>query len=55
MVNQGSAAMGELAPARRAIVQAEISDAFRAAFLSVSVFLGMGLICALSIPVKRIA
>jgi len=54
MVNQGAAAMAELSSTRRAVVQAQISDAFRAAFLAVAAFVAVGLTCALSIPVKRI-
>jgi EmrB/QacA subfamily drug resistance transporter len=55
MVNQGADAMAELSSARRVAVQAQISDAFRGAFLAVATFVALGLICALSVPMKRIA
>jgi MFS family permease len=55
MVNQGAAAMAGLSPARHAIVQTEVTDAFRAAFLAVAAFASLGLVCALTIPMRRIA
>jgi len=54
MVERGPAAMAELEPARKALVQAEIADAFRAAFLAIAAFTGIGLVLAWSIPVRRI-
>jgi EmrB/QacA subfamily drug resistance transporter len=54
MVNQGAAAMMELSAARRTIVQAEVTTAFRAAFLTVAGFASLGLLCALTIPMRRI-
>jgi len=54
MVNQGPAAMADLSAARRAIVQAEVTQAFRAAFLTVAAFASLGLLCAWSIPMRRI-
>jgi MFS family permease len=54
MVNQGVAAMAELSSARRAVVQTEVTDAFRAAFLTVAAFASLGLVFALTIPMRRI-
>jgi hypothetical protein len=54
MVERGPAAMTALEPARQAVVQGEIADAFRAAFLAIAAFTGIGLVLAWSIPVKRI-
>ena len=55
MVNQGAAAMAELSVTRRAEVQAEVTTAFRAAFLTVAAFASLGLLCAATIPMRRIA
>jgi EmrB/QacA subfamily drug resistance transporter len=55
MVNQGAAAMAELSAARRAVIQAEVTTAFRAAFLTVAAFASVGLLCALTIPMRRIS
>jgi EmrB/QacA subfamily drug resistance transporter len=54
MVQRGPAAMATLEPARQAVVQAEIAEAFRAAFLAMAAFTGIGLVLAWSIPVRRI-
>jgi hypothetical protein len=54
MVERGPAAMAALEPARQALIQAEIADAFRAAFLAIAAFTGIGLVLAWSIPVRRI-
>jgi EmrB/QacA subfamily drug resistance transporter len=54
MVERGPSAMATLEPARQAVVQGEIADAFRAAFLAIAAFTGIGLVLAWSIPVKRI-
>jgi EmrB/QacA subfamily drug resistance transporter len=55
MVNAGTAAMDALSPERQSAVQTQISDAFRAAFLTDAVFVALGLTCALTIPMRRIA
>jgi len=55
MVNQGAAAMAEISAARRAVIQAEVTTAFRAAFLTIAAFASVGLLCALTIPMRRIA
>jgi len=54
MVERGPAAIGSLTPERQAMVHAEIADAFRAAFLAMAAFTGIGLVLAWSIPVRRI-
>jgi hypothetical protein len=54
MVERGPAAMAALEPARQAVVQVEIAEAFRAAFLAIAAFTGIGLVLAWSIPVRRI-
>jgi hypothetical protein len=54
MVNQGAAAMSDLSAARRIIVQAEVTGAFRAAFLAVAAFASLGLVFAWTIPMRRI-
>jgi hypothetical protein len=46
--------MAALEPARQAVVQVEIAEAFRAAFLAIAAFTGIGLVLAWSIPVRRI-
>jgi EmrB/QacA subfamily drug resistance transporter len=55
MVNQGAAAMAELSATRRAVVQAEVTTAFRAAFVTIAAFASIGLLCAWTIPMRRIA
>jgi EmrB/QacA subfamily drug resistance transporter len=54
MVQRGPNAMATLEPARQAMAQAEIAEAFQAAFLSMAAFTGIGLLLAWSIPVRRI-
>jgi hypothetical protein len=43
-----------LPAARQAVVQSEIADAFRTAFLVISGFTGAGALLAMSIPLRRI-
>jgi EmrB/QacA subfamily drug resistance transporter len=54
LVEQGAGAIAGVEPGRRAIMQADIAAAFRAGFLTIAGFAALGLICALSIPTKRI-
>jgi hypothetical protein len=54
MIDQGPDAIAALAPARQAIVQAEIGQAFRAAFVTVAAFTGLGAWLAWSIPLRRV-
>jgi predicted MFS family arabinose efflux permease len=54
LVEQGPAALHDLSEARRAVLQAEISDAFRASFLTIAAFAVMGVALAWSIPARRL-
>jgi MFS family permease len=54
MVERGPGAAAAIPEARRAVVQAEIATAFRAAFLTMAAFTGIGSLLALTIPLKRI-
>jgi hypothetical protein len=54
MVEGGTGAIAALEPARRAVVAAEIANAFRAAFLTVAFFTTMGFLFAVTIPLRRI-
>ena len=54
LVEHGASAISSVEAGRRAIMQTEIAAAFRAAFLAIAGFAALGLICALSIPTKRI-
>jgi EmrB/QacA subfamily drug resistance transporter len=52
MVEHGGASA--LAPGQLAVVQSDIADAFRAAFLSIAGFTAIGTLLAMSIPLRRI-
>jgi EmrB/QacA subfamily drug resistance transporter len=54
MVERGRGVAAAIPEARRAIVQAEIATAFRAAFVTMAAFTGIGSLLALTIPLKRI-
>jgi MFS family permease len=54
LVEQGASAISGVEAGHRAVMRAEIAAAFRAAFLTIAGFVALGLICALSIPTKRI-
>jgi hypothetical protein len=54
MVEHGGQVASALTPDRLAAVQADIADAFRAAFLAIAGFTTIGLCLALSIPLRRI-
>ena len=54
MVRRGPGALAALAPARRALVQAEIADAFRGVFLLVACFSATIVAMAASLPVRRL-
>lgn len=54
LAEQGPRVLAALPEARRALVQSEIADAFRAAFLTISVFTTGGLLLAWWLPVRRI-
>lgn len=50
----GPQAIATLTPARQAIVQAEIADAFRSAFLTIAAFAGIELLLAWTLPLRRV-
>jgi predicted MFS family arabinose efflux permease len=54
IIEQGPEAIATLAPARQAIVHAEIADAFRAAFITIATFTGAGTLLAWSLPLRRL-
>ena len=54
IIQQGPEAVTRLTPARQAIVQAEIGDAFRAAFITIATFTGVGAVLAWSLPLRRL-
>jgi EmrB/QacA subfamily drug resistance transporter len=54
MMQQGAGVLSSLPLPRQAIVQAEIAQAFRAAFLVIAGFAGAGALLAMSIPLRRI-
>jgi EmrB/QacA subfamily drug resistance transporter len=54
IIEQGPEAIAKLAPARQAIVQAEIADAFRAAFITIAAFTGVGTLLAWTLPLRRV-
>ncbi len=55
MVEHGPSVLAALPLPRRLVVQGEIAQAFRAAFLTIATFAGLGTIVALSIPLRRIS
>jgi EmrB/QacA subfamily drug resistance transporter len=55
LVQQGSAAIADLPPARQAMALAEIATAFRAAFFTMAAFAAVGLLLAWSIPTRRLS
>ncbi len=54
LVQVGPAALADIAPGRLAVVQREIEDAFRAAFLTIASFSAIGAALAWTIPMRRI-
>ena len=54
MIDRGPDAIAALEPARRAVVQGEIGEAFRSAFLTVALFTGFGVWLAWSMPLRRV-
>ncbi len=54
IVETGPQALASLAPERLLVVQAEIADAFRAAFLTIAGFATLAALLAWSIPVRKI-
>jgi len=54
LMEQGPSVLSALPLARQAIVQSEIAEAFRSAFLVIAAFAGAGALLAMSIPLRRI-
>ena len=54
MVEHGRALAPSLPAEQRAAIQADIANAFRAAFLTIAAFTGVGFFLALSNPLRRI-
>jgi EmrB/QacA subfamily drug resistance transporter len=54
MIEHGPSALAALPSARQAAVEAEIGQAFRAAFVTVAAFTGIGAWLAWSIPLRRV-
>jgi EmrB/QacA subfamily drug resistance transporter len=54
IIEQGPDIIANLAPARQAAVQAEIVDAFRAAFIAIAGFEAAGAVLAWSLPLRRV-
>jgi hypothetical protein len=54
MIDHGPDAIAALAPARQAIVKSEIGEAFRAVFVTIAAFSGVGAWLAFSMPLRRI-
>jgi MFS family permease len=54
LVQMGPVAMEALSPERQATILAEVAVAFRAAFLTVAAFAGIGALLAWTIPMRRL-
>jgi hypothetical protein len=54
IIEQGPDAIANLAPARQAVVEAEIANAFRSAFIAIAGFTAAGAALAWSLPLRRI-
>ena len=54
IIEQGPEVIASLAPARQAAVHAQIGEAFRAAFLAIAAFTGIGTLMAWSLPLRRL-
>ncbi|HLH98608.1 MAG TPA: MFS transporter [Xanthobacteraceae bacterium] len=54
MMEQGAGVLSSLSPAQQAVVQGEIAQAFRSAFLVIAGFAGTGAVLAMTIPLRKI-
>jgi len=54
IIDQGPEAIATLPAARQALVQSEIADAFRSAFLAIALFTSVGTWLAWSMPLRRL-
>ncbi|HJU30823.1 MAG TPA: MFS transporter [Hyphomicrobiaceae bacterium] len=54
LVQQGPDTLSGLPPQRQAVILAEVSSAFRNAFLTIAIFAGIGALLAWTIPARRL-
>ncbi len=54
IIDRGPGTIATLEPARQVVIQAEIGEAFRAAFVTIAAFTGIGSWLAWSIPLRRV-
>ncbi|HML07975.1 MAG TPA: MFS transporter [Xanthobacteraceae bacterium] len=54
LIDHGPDAIAALAPARRAVIEVEIGEAFRAAFMTIAAFTSLGAWLAWSMPLRRL-
>jgi hypothetical protein len=54
ILDRGPDAIASLAPVRQVAVQMQIGDAFRAAFVTIAAFTGIGAWLAWSMPLRRL-
>jgi EmrB/QacA subfamily drug resistance transporter len=54
IIEQGPKVIASLAPDRQAAIHAQIGDAFRAAFLTIAAFTGIGTVLAWTMPLRRL-
>jgi EmrB/QacA subfamily drug resistance transporter len=54
MIDHGPEAIAALAPARQAIIQSQIGEAFRTAFVTIAAFTAIGAWLAFSMPLRRV-
>jgi hypothetical protein len=54
IIERGPEAIAALAPARQAIVQAQIGEAFHFAFLTIAIFTAVGTCLAWTLPLRRL-
>jgi hypothetical protein len=54
MIDRGPEAIASLAPARQAVIQGEVGDAFRAAFVTIAAFTGLGAWLAFAMRLRRV-
>jgi EmrB/QacA subfamily drug resistance transporter len=54
IIDHGPEAIATLAPARQAIIESEIADAFRAAFVTIAAFTAAGIWLAGTLPLRRL-
>jgi predicted MFS family arabinose efflux permease len=54
ILQQGPEILKTLAPARAAVIETEIVDAFRAAFLTIGIFAAVAMVLAWTLPMRRL-